>query len=521
MFELSSVSYDDVLYRGHSQSRVHPDSFAAMALLHGLAAPPVEGCRVLELGCGSAENLIATAYTLPGATCVGIDTSEKAISRGRRRAEEIGLPNLTLDVRSILDVDERLGRFDYIVCHGVYSWVPRPVQDKILDLCATLLVDNGVAFVSCNAYPGWHIKGMVREMMLYHVRSIADPAERAQQARAVADLVARFAKDRTDTYRKVIEEEAEEILNFEDWYLLHDNLAAVNLPLYFHEFIERAGAAGLQYLAPAEFRKWETRLDPELAKILDRIADRIRREQYLDFLSDCAFRRMLLCKKGTPVLAQPSADGVRSLYACANERPESARPDIGSDRPEVFTTPAGDKLSSNGPLVKAALACLAEEAPRATAFPSLWSEVQSRLPAAGAGPHGEDELASILLLCYRANFVHLTARPPEFASRPDERPLGSALARLQARDNDALTNLKHQLVDLDDFTRAVLSYCDGTRDREALLDAVVAESQKGDLQLLDREAAPVTDPGKIREIAGAALEPALQTLAFRALLSPG
>lgn len=77
-----------------------------------------------------------------------------------------------------MDIDDSLGRFDYILTHGVYSWVPPAVQEKILRLCASNLTEHGVAYVSYNVNPGWSMRGMLRDMMCYHASRFEDPRER-------------------------------------------------------------------------------------------------------------------------------------------------------------------------------------------------------------------------------------------------------------------------------------------------------------------------------------------------------
>ena len=518
MWDIAPVSYDEVAYEGHTMARVHPDCFAVLGRLFGLDPPPADACRVLELGCGSGENLTSIAYTLPGATCVGLDTSEKAVERGRKRASSIVLPNLALEARNILEVDDRFGRFDYVICHGVYSWVPRDVQDKILEIAARNLANNGIAYVSFNAYPGWHLRRMAREMMLYHVSRFSAPAQRAEQGRALLDLLARFSISRDNAYRSTLEEEVRSIQGVQDWYLVHDNLAAINTPLYFHEFMERAQAAGLQYLGPAQFIPWESRLAPELTEILDKLPDRIRREQYLDFLSGRAFRRSLLCRAGAPVRSEPSPAAIPSLWVSANARHVSPHPDTASDATETFQTPFGGELSTNRPLIKTALTLLWEVWPRPVAFPELWTEVAKRLPPA-AERDTADDLAAVLLTCFQAGFIDLHVQPPVFALTPGERPAASALARLEARERGIVTNLKHQMVAVDVLPRLLLEACDGTRDRAALLEIILAETDRGELRLHDAEGRQISDRDQIREAALANLEPGLGKLANHALLT--
>ena len=75
---------------------------------------------------------------------------------------------------SILDVDDSLGEFDYILCHGVFSWVTPEVQEAIFAICRTHLAPHGVAYISYNTYPGWHLREMVRDMVVFHTRHCTD-----------------------------------------------------------------------------------------------------------------------------------------------------------------------------------------------------------------------------------------------------------------------------------------------------------------------------------------------------------
>ena len=59
-------------------------------------------------------------------------------------------------------------KFDYIICHGVYSWVLEATRAAILRLCRDGLTNHGVAYISYNTYPGWRLRQVVREAMLFH-----------------------------------------------------------------------------------------------------------------------------------------------------------------------------------------------------------------------------------------------------------------------------------------------------------------------------------------------------------------
>jgi SAM-dependent methyltransferase len=184
------TSYDEVPYDSYPFPQTHPDRLATIATLLGLQPAPVEHCRALELGCAAGGNLIPMALTLPDSTFLGIDLSARQIDDGRQTVAALGLTNIELRQLSILDVDASFGRFDYLICHGVFSWVPAAVQEKILAICAAHLAPHGVAYISYNTYPGWHLRGMIRDMMLYHAQQFREPAVRVRQARNLLDFLA-------------------------------------------------------------------------------------------------------------------------------------------------------------------------------------------------------------------------------------------------------------------------------------------------------------------------------------------
>ncbi|HTB49367.1 MAG TPA: class I SAM-dependent methyltransferase, partial [Solirubrobacteraceae bacterium] len=140
-----------------------------MGRLFGLDPAPACGCRVLELGCGDGGNALSLAQSLPGAQVLGVDASPGAIERGRRLGRAAGLANVELRCAMFEDLGEELGKFDYIVAHGVYSWVPPQARGALLDCAKRCLAPEGVAFVSYNAYPGSYLRDMARDMLRYHV----------------------------------------------------------------------------------------------------------------------------------------------------------------------------------------------------------------------------------------------------------------------------------------------------------------------------------------------------------------
>jgi methyltransferase-like protein/SAM-dependent methyltransferase len=455
--------------------------------------PPVPGCRVLELGCASGGNLIPMAVALPESTFVGIDLSARQIAQGRQVSDALGLRNVRLEAGSILEVDDRWGSFDYIICHGVYSWVPAPVRDHILAVCAHHLAANGVAFISYNTYPGWHLRGVVRDLLLYHTEPCREPEERVRRARELLELLGAAVRTQRGAYGQLLEAELEVLRRHGDSYLFHEHLEEVNEPTFFREFIKRATARGLQFLAETELGTMlPGAFPPEIQSTLRAMsADVIQLEQYLDFLRNRTFRQTLLCRRGTGVNYCLDVERLRGLYVASPARALTAQPDIYSTAEEHFTSPRGATVKSVDPLAKAALVHLAEVWPRAMRFDDLCGAARARLNAGVGGARTEGKaledatvLGQCLLTCYLTgpdDLVYLSTYAPRFAADVGDRPLASSLARLQAATSNRATNLRHQTAPLDDFSREVLLRLDGRHDRTALVRGLEEVQQQGRL----------------------------------------
>ena len=103
----------------------------------------------------------------PEATFVGIELSQDQVEKGNKIIGDAKLDNVSLVQGDILNFDESMGTFDYIIAHGFYSWISDEMKDKLLDIISNHLADNGIAYVSYNTYPGWHTMEEVRQLMLF------------------------------------------------------------------------------------------------------------------------------------------------------------------------------------------------------------------------------------------------------------------------------------------------------------------------------------------------------------------
>lgn len=474
----TSNPYDEVLYTGYPFPQTHPDRLATLATLFGMKPTPVKSCRVLELGCGDGANLIPMAFAHPGSEFVGVDLAARPLAKGTAVIEALGIGNVTLHQLDVLDLSSDFGQFDYIIAHGLYSWVPPAVQDKVLAICKLNLALQGVAFVSYNTYPGGHLRKMAREMMLFHVRDLTDPRERLSQARGFIKSLSESHAG-SDAYKIFFEQELDRILTRADEALYHDDLAEINAPIYFYQFMERAAGHGLQYLTEARLAESQTSIvPPQATQAPNPLGDDVvAKEQYFDFLKCRMFRQTLLCHADVVLDRSLNPERVREFYVASSSRPVSAQPDVTSPSVvEQFRVSIGATISADHPLAKAVLLELGEFWPRSVSFDELVHKARALVGGGNqrqeAEPLAEEEfsLCRLLLTLYGSDLVEFGTCLPSFVTVASERPTVSPLVRLQAQRGSSLTTLRHTVVEVkDDLARTLLMLLDGRRDRAALL----------------------------------------------------
>ena len=475
---VESSSYDDVPYGASAHPSTHPDRLATIATLFGASPPPVAGARVLELGCARGGNLIPMAVAAPGAEFVGIDLSGRQIEDAQTVAGKVGLRNIEFRHASILDVDASYGEFDYIICHGVYAWVPREVQDKVLTIYAEQLTPNGVGHVSYNTYPGWHFRGMVRDMLVYHSSGFTDPATQIAAAKALLGFLAHSAGQESP-YGRILNSELDLLAKLPDYYLFHEHLEPDNQQLYFHQFAERVAEAKLNYLGDADPPTMgHFNFPAEVQQVLGKLSNNVvQAEQYMDFLRNRTFRQSLLVRSGVSQTRSLTPASLQGLRVASWTEIEHA-----TDGPEVqFRSRTGETLTTRDPVLATALRGLREHWPQSIVFDDLVRAVSSAL-GADLDQVGRSLGMSLLRLYLSSRLVELHTTPPAFTSAVSDRPVASPLARLQAIEASEVTNLRHETVRLGEAERVLLAHLDGTRTRDDVL-AVVKERATGEAML--------------------------------------
>ncbi len=507
---MSINTYDEVPYPSSSFPQTHPIKLATIARLFGMSPAKPDNCNVLELGCADGANIIPFAQLYPDSTFVGVDLSARQVERGQKAITEVGLKNITLQNKNILDFDAEGKKFDFIIVHGIFSWVPEDVRNKILDICSTTLTDNGVAYISYNALPGWHMRGMIRDMMLFHTQQFTDVQQRIGQSRALVKFLADSVPTENNPYGQFLKNELNSMQGWADGYLRHDFLEEENRAFYFHDFVETAAKHNLQYLGEPELSSMlASNFPQQVQETLQKVGRNIiAMEQYMDFLRNRMFRMTLLVKRDTKVNRTVDAGILKEFSFGALARPTKEDVNLQAGQKEEFRLASGVTFTSDSALVKAIVVTLHQAGLNHISFGELMAGVRGRLNQGGsavreAGHEAREEavIAQQLLLLYSRGLVEIVATPHPLTTLKNEGKLkATAFARYQALNEPRhVTNLRHVSIRMDAFARHVVSLIDGTRDVDQIADAM-ADKVKAGLFSVQEGGKNVTDAAQLKTI---------------------
>ncbi len=513
-------SYDVVPYQGHAFAETHPERLATIGALFGMQPAPSDACRVLELGCAEGSNLIPMAVRQPAGQYVGVDSSKRQIEAGRTVVSTLGLANIDLLQQDILDLDDSLGQFDYIIAHGVYSWVAPAVRDKVLSICQENLNPQGIAFVSYSTLPGGHLRAMVREMMFYHARNDSDALTSVKKGRELLGFLIDSSPENS-AYRACLEWERGNLSCVPDHQLRHDTLEDENEPVYFTEFVNHAERFELQYLGDAAFETMQMHdlSDEAREKIAELGSDRLELEQYADFVRNRSLRKTLLCHKdvrldlGTDAMCLPKFRVASPLRI--DEQTASAN--ISDHTPVTFRLDEQNALTTDIPFTKTAFKLLEESWPQSLPFNALVAQTEQKLQSSPAGDDDKHSLAHALFECFGRNMVRFDLNPSSGIAHVAECPQASPIVRMQAAASDTVTSELHRVVEVDLMKRILLNKLDGQTTRDQLVALLCELAQRGEITIHE-EGTALTDPDRLRESLGKHVDAYLAEFARSALL---
>jgi methyltransferase-like protein/SAM-dependent methyltransferase len=467
-------SYDVLAYPSFIFPQTHPDRLSAIAKILGMNPAPAEKCRVLELGCGTGTNLNWLAHNLPESEFIGIDLAQIHISEAEKNKAELELQNVSFFSKDVLEISqETFGKFDYIIAHGLFSWVPDFVREKTLQLYDELLNPNGVGFISYNVYPGFHRRQIVRDIMRFYTQKIENPLEKVREGVDFIEFLSSHADGLTE---QMFKHELEDFARRRAENIYHDDFAEINQPFYFTEFIAEAEKHNLQFLSECDyFPHQPNNLPDEAAKRFSEISrNTIEYEQYSDFVKCRQFRQTLLCKKDINLDRESDPLKIKNFYISSLFKADSPNIDLAPNSVKQFINDKNTRIDVSHNLTKVVLALLSNSGWHLLKFEDLIKQSREFLEFLGVifkDLENEVKITAYTLFQlyspYKIEFHTAKSNALNFVS---EKPLADKFARWHStRENFAVNFYGFKLDTQNNFLSLLLPMLDGTRTREDLL----------------------------------------------------
>ena len=470
------ASYDELPYDSLPLPETQPDFLAAVARLHGFESPDPRRARILELGCAQGGNLIPLAWRWPESECVGVELSRVQAEAGADFIRRLGLPNVRIVHGDLTALPANFGEFDYIIAHGVFSWVPPAVQQALLDLCRRHLSSHGVAYISFNVSAGWeHLQPLRKALIERTTAELPAPARFEQALRVFGELEAEW----TDP---VLLKEISYLKSAAPSYLFHEYLAEFNVPMGFAEFAAQIEAHDLRYVGEAGPRRVVVELEDAWGLIPESMAGRwLDAEAALDEADVTRFRRALIARADTPCAQPPQIQALSGLAFYADLRCDDEI-DLEAACEQTFINPAGNRYPVACPAMKAGAMILSTIYPDAMAYSDLLVAARQAMADYGVTESiDESVFREALFQLVMTHGVMPSVGLDSYVNEPGERPRAHALARLQAGSPGwVVSGARHVALDLDEPGRILLGLLDGSSTIDEL--AVILRDRLADAE---------------------------------------
>lgn len=457
----SLQTYDELPYDRLPLPETEPDFLASLARLHGFEAADARASRVLELGCAQGGNLIPMTARYPQSEFVGIDLSRGQVEEGQAFIERACLTNIQLLHGDIAALPDNLGEFDFIIAHGVYSWVPEFVREALLAACHRLLKPQGIAYISFNVEAGWKLYGRIRETLLRQDDASLTPMQRVMRAKET------LAAMQEDDER--LAKEIAYLKTASPSYLFHEYLSEINQPFSFETFACDVSRHGLRYLGEAGPRRARVVLENEWGLSAEARHERwLEAETRLDDALNTRFRRALLVRDDVPLPAPQQPDRLTSLSFSA-ELASDDELDFSEATEQHFQTRTGERYPVSHPLLKAFLVALAGAWPDVVDYQILLDHALPLAKEYGYAGEADDAFREALLDFVQLHGVRLHTQARVSAESGTALPRSTMLAISQAASREwPVTNRFHQALDLDEWGRWLITVMDGGTPVESL-----------------------------------------------------
>ena len=471
----------------------HPDRMCLIAGLFGVRAAFLnDGARILEIGCGTGSDLIPIALGLPQCEFVGLDSSEEMIGIASAAIAQLGLKNIRFVQQDITKLSS-FGKFDYIIVHGMLSWVQTHVQENIFKFCAENLADNGVCYISCNMLPGCEVRDFLRKEFKKIADSITfDKLSDNQKIDELKKFLIGFAQHADDKAAlhlpfqlARLRAEAENMLGQSDEYILYEMSLGAEA-FFFQDLARIAKSFGLKYLGDSKLKR---------VGFLDALDFQDHIETGDEFVACCEqeadlsrlemFRANLFCRSNTHVERKPDLSVIEKCFFSTvltyNED------NFGET---FFFNPSGKRVEIKSPEVVRILKVLCQNWPHPVHYSVLSETHEIKF---------NSDVKLELLELFKKEILDLYIVTPlqntkdaTTASQQNTAVAISPYARLQLQTQNWATNYRHEYVNFTSDEIKVAKLLDGNNSVQNIfekLDKAIQLDKIEDIVLFLRESA--------------------------------
>ncbi|HET6409924.1 MAG TPA: class I SAM-dependent methyltransferase [Chthoniobacteraceae bacterium] len=449
MQDILRERYDAIPYRHGSVPVSHPARLGAIGALHGLNVAAPDRFRVLEIGCAEGMNLLPLAERLPQSEFVGVDFSSAQIGVGEKARVAANLGNARLICADLREFEPEPESFDYVIAHGVYSWVGDEVKDRALAICSRALRSNGLAYMSYNTLPGWSLLAGLRKVLLTQMESENESEAKLQKGLAVIRALNESLAGQPGPYAELVRHAFSEMLAKPSGLLFHDELAEINDPCTFTDFTRHAKAHGLQYLAEAHYAAMAFDSMPEsMRKPLEQFGtDFEQRQQFLDVVFQRWLRDSILCRADAPIRRDANSDVIRECALSLRVYTTESRVNLAPEVPMRLMGENDQVVEFSQSWEKAILTVLSQATPARIPFVNV-IDAASRLLAQVNLPTIDDPApaCAFLFRLFSLGALDLVLAGSGEWLRTSGSPAPGALMKYQARNDLPVINRWHEPV---------------------------------------------------------------------------
>jgi len=249
--------------------------------------------KYLELGCGHGLSLLVNAAIYPNATFYGVDYNPEHIAHARAIAKEANLTNIYFyenSFQEIVDTPEFLPEFEYIVFHGIYTWVNDENRDNLVKICKRHLLSGGMVYNSYNTKPGWLTTEPIQQLILRlsneHIGNSIEKIEKIiNQLEDLKNIDMGYFK----TFVSDIDFRLNKMNTESKNYTVHEYMHEKWKAFYFPEVCEDMEKAKLNFLCVADIS--EAYLNDVLPENLSKKILDLKDYKNIELIKDLSFNR--------------------------------------------------------------------------------------------------------------------------------------------------------------------------------------------------------------------------------------